>query len=52
MGDSDYFQQALAEYCEKTGDSRDFAELPSEVQALIIHRAQQLKQRTEQEKRG
>ena len=52
MGDDDYFRQCLAEYREKTGDSRDFAELPSEAQDLIIHRAQQLKQRTEQEKRG
>ena len=52
MGDNDYLQQALTEYCEKTGDSRDFAELPSDVLDQIIHRAQQLKQRTEQEKRG
>jgi len=52
MGDNDYFRQSLAEYRENTGDSRDFAELPSEMQGLIIHRAQQLQQRTEQEKRG
>lgn len=52
MDDNDYFQQSLAEYREKTGDLRDFADLPGEAQDLIVHRAQQLKQRTEQEKRG
>jgi hypothetical protein len=52
MDDNDYLQQSLAEYREKSGDSRDFAELPSDVLDVIIHRAQQLKQRTEQEKRG
>jgi hypothetical protein len=51
MDDNDYFQQSLAEYREKTGDSRDFADLPGEAQDLIVHRAHQLKQRTEQEKR-
>lgn len=52
MGDDKYFEQALAEYREQAEDAREFADLPDDVQHTIIHRAQELKEYGEREKRG
>ena len=46
------FERALAEYREQEEDAREFADLPDDVQHAIIHRAQELKQYIEREKRG
>ena len=48
--DVKYFERALQEYREATGDYARFPDLPSELQSAILRRAQHLKQ-TEQEKR-
>lgn len=50
--DDQYFAQALGEYREASGDTREFAELPNDVQHTILQRAHQLKQRADEEKRG
>jgi hypothetical protein len=37
--DHDSFERALCEYREKTWDSAEFADLPTEVQCDIVERA-------------
>ena len=48
--DSTYLEQALQEYRERSWDDADFADLPEDVQHVILHRAQQLKSSSEEEK--
>ena len=52
MIDDIYFQEALQMCRDASGDDRDFADLPSEVQREIIRHAQQIKADREREKRG
>jgi len=52
MKDEAFFERALAEYRESTGDLLDFAELPIEVQSEILRRAHHIKADLEREKRG
>jgi hypothetical protein len=52
MENDTYFERALAEYREQTEDGREFADLPDDEQHTIIHRAQELRQYSEREKRG
>jgi hypothetical protein len=47
-----YFERALQTYREESGDPRDFADLESEVQDVIRHRAQRLRDQVERQKRG
>jgi hypothetical protein len=51
MEDEVFFERALAEYRESTGDLQEFAELPIGVQSEILHRAHQMKADLEREKR-
>ena len=48
--DSTYLEQALQEYRERSWDDADFADLADEVQRAILHRAQQLKSSSEEER--
>jgi hypothetical protein len=52
MDDLEAFHQALRKYRESSGDVREFADLPADVQESIVHNAQVLKKRVEEEKRG
>ncbi|MFZ0861542.1 MAG: hypothetical protein WB781_12490 [Candidatus Sulfotelmatobacter sp.] len=52
MKDEVFFERALAEYRELTGDVQDFADLPIEVQSEILRRAHHIKADLECEKRG
>ena len=53
MNDDDrFFLRALQEFRDSSSDDRDFSDLPAEVQQAILHHAQQLKKRAEEEKRG
>ena len=52
MKDEVFFERALAEYRESTGDLQDFADLPIEVQSEILRRAHHIKADLEREKRG
>ncbi len=51
MEDEVFFERALAEYRESTGDLQEFAELPIGVQSEILRRAHQMKADLEREKR-
>jgi hypothetical protein len=50
--DDPYFERALPNYREESGDLRDFADLKSDVQQAIRHRAQRLRDQVERQKRG
>jgi len=52
VNDEPYFAQAVSEYQRANDDSREFSDLPTDVQQAILHHAQLLKQVSEQEKRG
>jgi hypothetical protein len=52
IDDIEAFRLALREYQQSSYDVRDFADLPADVQSAIIHRAQLVKTRREQEKRS
>jgi len=51
MKDEVFFERALAEYWESTGDLQDFSDLPIEVQSEILRRAHHLKADLELERR-
>jgi hypothetical protein len=51
MNEEVFFERALAEYRESTGDLQDFAELPIEVQSEILRRAHHIKADLECEER-
>jgi len=42
MTDNECFEQALAEYRERTWDPDDFSDLPTDLQQAILQRAIQL----------
>lgn len=52
MKDEVFFERALAEHRESTGDLQDFADLPIEVQSEIIRRANHINTDLEREKRS
>jgi hypothetical protein len=52
MKDEVFFERALAEYRESTGDLQDFADLPIALQSEILRRAHYIKADLEREKRG
>jgi len=52
MDDVEAIRQALGQYRESNNDMREFADLPPDVQEVIVHHAQALKKRAEEEKRG
>lgn len=52
MDDLEAFHRALRQYREFSGDEREFADLPADVQESIVHNANVLKKRAEEEKRG
>jgi hypothetical protein len=52
MKDEVFFERALVEYRESTGDLQEFADLPIEVQTEILRRAHHIKAELELEKRG
>jgi hypothetical protein len=47
-----YFERALQQYREESGDLREFVELESDLQQAIRHWALRLRDQMERQKRG
>jgi len=52
VDDLEALEKALTQYRESCEDVRDFADLPGDVQEVIVRNAQALKKRADEEKRG
>jgi len=52
VDDLEALEKALTQYRESCDDVREFADLPGDVQEVIVRNAQALKKRADEEKRG